>query len=266
MRTKSFQVGDIVKYAPFGDTEIIGKIIKLEPKGQLCFATIQSETETRRVLFAGITMVKPLPTKSFPTPKGELSPKGKDLLNELKNRNSLTETTEQWLKAHAHNNEEILQLWLEEVPPTVRISLLDKRAKYLGEACLIKGLGRRKFEVSYSKSIFNKDFSKTLKEHFDNKKLNTETLRQLVRHEVGHLLTYELIEDKFPGEESFIENLDFIEKDLGITMADLNESNMNEYGRTDMWEAIAESYANPEFSEITSKIYNYIGGRHVMER
>lgn len=85
-----------------------------------------------------------------------------------------------------------------------------------------------------------------------------------IRHELGHFIAENIYRKKYIRKEtsggfngikmeSFSRKL--IEKAVGSS--NLQEIKISEYGRKNYKECIAESFANPDFSEDTRKIYDY---------
>lgn len=120
-------------------------------------------------------------------------------------------------------------------------------------------------ELSPKTTAGGKNLAESLKKQLDERETTTGDIAGVIRHEIGHIRVHNLVNrlfgsrysaDTFNDVERVI--IDKAAKKVGITwsdiMADTTKSKMSRYGSTDRGEAIAESFANPNYSDFAKAI------------
>ena len=243
MRKRSFMLDDIVR-VKIPDGYFEGKIIAIPKLDKICFVEVQRGDEVRRFLLdENISLIKEAPKPIFnlkeQSSKVALSPlfvvDGK---------------TKRYLRRYANDNFIlILNKLVEECNFKVNLDILDSRVQALAES---KWMTNLQDYLSISPKLLSPDVDNFIKEQFDTGFWVSENIEQVLRHEFGHLITYRYLQKN--GYEPLLDKWLF--EVLGKRFWQVDGMSAN--GKLNAFETIAESWANPDYSETTCKVYKKI--------
>ena len=243
MRKRSFILDDIVR-VKIPDGYFEGKIIAMPKLDKICFVEVQRGDEVRRFLLdENVTLIKEATKPIF----------------NLKEQNSkvalsslfiVDGKTKGYLQKYANDNFIlILNKLVEECNFKVNLDILDSRVQALAES---RSMTDSQSYLSISSKLLSPDVDNFIKEQFDAGFWVSENIEQVLRHEFGHLITYRYLQKN--GHEPLLDKWLF--EVLGKRFWQVDGMSAN--GKQDAFEIIAESWANPDYSETTRKIYNKI--------
>ena len=249
MRKRSYMIGDIVRVKiPEGFYE--GKIITMSKVDKLCFIEVQRGNEVRKFLLTeDVVLKKEAEDDNFPL----IRCMGSRPVVKM----PLTDRCGDFLDAYANDIMiNLINKLYKEFGLEVELDIMEGRTQALAESVMNQD-GSLKLKLN--KKLFSYAADDYIRKRHREGFWVAEDVEQVLRHEFGHLETYSIL----------LKKKDFIlDKWIFDTTGKRYwELEITEISKLNPFDTIAESYANPNYNNITEKIYKAMKGvKYGLER
>ncbi|MBQ9160864.1 MAG: hypothetical protein IJ122_06035 [Methanobrevibacter sp.] len=216
------------------------------------------------------------------SPKERQTKRQKEIIRSLDKMGVLSSDMNKWLSNYGDEN--VLGEIENELSKAKELGLklndiaLEKKTtgtKVLGSA----GISKDGYNIKFTGQVLDGNPVKIKKMTNDSKKFHTsDTVKGLVRHEIGHIISYYIANGGLSphgADRHGLEDIDanagtycqaLIKKAIGKEnmsprqvsqyIENASTKDISRYGKTDAYEFVAEAYSNPDYSEVTRKLTN----------